>query len=215
MSQFDDNDGYDRDVMDRIQQDSEMEVRKLRNKVAVTIIISCIVALVNYFWFYEDISNWILKPAHRGLSGFFKPDEKLDNARDPGSALHQAAGKGDLDEIEQLLNEGVDIEVKDKLLFTPLHRAAENGNYMAVRLLLDKGANVRAKSKYGVTPLHAAAQRGHTEIVKLLLSRGAKVTDKTLAGDTPMDLAREKGDYDVCKILKDNGDRGPMPEKKN
>ena len=212
MPQFIDNN--DQEVLDGIQRDSDRDVSKLRNKVAVSIIISFIIALINYFWFYEDINNWILKPAHQSLSGFFKPEEKLENAEDPGSALHQAAEKGDLDEIVQLLDEGVDVEVQDKLLFTPLHRAAENGNYMAVRLLLDNGAQVRARNKYGVTPLHAAAQKGHVDVVKLLLSRGAKVTDRTLAGDTPMDLARDKGDYDVCKILKDNGDRGPMPRKK-
>lgn len=214
MSQFIGNDDNDQDVMDRIQRDSDRDISKLRNKVAVTIIISFTIALLNYFWFYEDINNWIFKPAHRGLSGFFKPEEKLENAGDPGSALHQAAEKGNLDEIEQLLGEGADIEIRDKLLFTPLHRAAENGNYMAARLLLDKGAQVKARNKYGVTPLHLAAQKGHADVVKLLLSRGAKVTDKTLAGDTPMDLARAKGDYDVCKILKDNGDRGAMPTKK-
>ncbi len=208
------SDDYGMDFSEKFQRDSDRDVRKFRNKVAVTIIVSFIIALLNYFWFYEDINNWILKPAHRGLSGFFKPDEKLDSARDPGSALHQAAEKGNLDEIENLLNEGVDIEVKDKLLFTPLHRAAENGNYMAVRLLLDKGAQVNAKSKYGVSPLHAAAQKGHADVVKLLLSRGAKLSSRTIAGDTPMDLAREKGLYEVCKVLRDYGDRGLMPQKK-
>ena len=52
-----------------------------------------------------------------------------------------------------LVEEGVDVESKDRDGRTPLWRAAKAGEEAVVRLLLEKGADMESKDKYGHTLL--------------------------------------------------------------
>jgi ankyrin repeat protein len=67
-----------------------------------------------------------------------------------------------------LIEQGADINAKNKNSLTPLHAAAMAGDRDTVALLINKGADVNAKSKDGLTPLHMASQQNHREVVELL-----------------------------------------------
>jgi len=77
----------------------------------------------------------------------------------------QAAGNGDTDLVEILLDQGADIHAASECA---LRRATDNGHTGTVALLLDRGANIHAVNDIA---LRSAAKNGNPETVGLLLSR--------------------------------------------
>ena len=55
--------------------------------------------------------------------------------------------------MKLLLEEGAELETKDKYGRTPLLCAVENGHEAVVELLLEKGAELETKDSYSLTPL--------------------------------------------------------------
>ncbi|KAF5675097.1 ankyrin 3 [Fusarium circinatum] len=84
------------------------------------------------------------------------------------------------------LENGVDIEARDKHGRSPLAIAAENGDTGAVVFLLEKGAEVEAARNGGKTPLMDAAAEGSEECMRLLISGGASVTATDDQGQTAL-----------------------------
>ena len=66
-------------------------------------------------------------------------------------ALFAAIRKGNIVEVERLLNEGVDLDVRYRDGWTPLHEACNQGHPDIVRLLLERGADVGARNRHGDT----------------------------------------------------------------
>ncbi len=109
--------------------------------------------------------------------------------------LHKSCTTGDIEYTRLLLDNGVDIEVKDRYGLTPLHYASMQyaslqRHLIIVKLLLDHGANIEAKSSFNYTCLHHASRNGQTDIVKLLLDRGANTQVKNYHGYTAKQVAR-------------------------
>jgi len=106
--------------------------------------------------------------------------------------LHVAAGEGQMEALELLLNWEADIESKNRVGSTPLHRAASNGQVAAVKKLLENGGNVDATNKSGSTPLHCASYGGFVEIAKLLCEHGASkyIKRPNMTNMSPYDYAK-------------------------
>lgn len=119
--------------------------------------------------------------------------------------LHYAALANDADAVSQLLAEGADPNVADRLGFTPLHFAAQEGAIAAAGLLLAAGAQVDAANSYGNTPLFTAVfnSRGHGELIQLLRRHGADPMHPNNTGQTPAGLARLIANYDVAQFFAD------------
>ena len=79
------------------------------------------------------------------------------------------------EEILKFIEEGANINEKDKYGRTPLQYACCNGYGSVVSILLEKGANVNEKNNGGYTPLNYACLNGHTNIVEILLDNGSEV----------------------------------------
>ena len=90
--------------------------------------------------------------------------------------LIAAAKRGALPEIKRLLDQGAQVNAKDKDEVTPLMLASENGRLDIVQTLLDKGADVNVKDSYGMSALMLASQQaGNLGVVQALLAKGADV----------------------------------------
>ncbi len=118
------------------------------------------------------------------------------------SQLYRAAGRGDIKEVEALLNKGVDVNVKGGggLLndSSALFVASQMGHTDIVKLLLDRGANVNAAhGNMDWTALSGAAWDGNTDVAKLLIERGADI-NRAIAG-----LDRGVGTGNAIEFLKE------------
>jgi len=88
-------------------------------------------------------------------------------------SVHTAAFAGDIQAVNNLIENDVNINAKDANGKTSLHYAAGRGHLHVIKSLLDNGANVDSKDKNGDTALHHAARSGDKETITFFLERGA------------------------------------------
>jgi ankyrin repeat protein len=89
-------------------------------------------------------------------------------------SLLDAAKRGDIAEIKELLKNGADINAKNNDGETALMQAVIFWHKDVCALLLEKGADMEAKDKVGWTPLTRAISYGNADAIKLLLDSGAR-----------------------------------------
>lgn len=87
--------------------------------------------------------------------------------------LQQAAMKGDVKKVQELLDKGANIN--EWKYGTPLMFAASEGKLEVVKLLVSRGADLNAQAKAGWTALGWAAMNGHQEVVDFLIVSGADI----------------------------------------
>lgn len=90
-------------------------------------------------------------------------DPNTVNCRDmdgrESTPLHFAAGYNHLEVVKLLLENGADIEAKDKGCLVPLHNACSYGHYEVAELLIKYGADVNAVDLFNFSPLHEGTGR--------------------------------------------------------
>lgn len=91
-----------------------------------------------------------------------------------GEPLHEAAKKGDMDQINRLIEKGATVDVMDENSNTPLYIAVGQGHKDVVELLILKGANVNAIDNKDRTPLDWANYSRHKDLVELLIRHGGE-----------------------------------------
>lgn len=89
--------------------------------------------------------------------------------------IHIAAESGDLDTVRLMLEQGVDVNLRDRNGNTPLFLASRWGHFQVAQFLVQCGADVNIKCAKGSTPLWAAANKKAIEIIHLLLENGAEM----------------------------------------
>lgn len=150
------------------------------------------------------------------------------------TSLHIAALGDHRKEAEILINQGLDVNARDKYGHTPLffaksaymaqilicggadvnarredggtalHRAARSGIRQVAKTLLQAGADPNIRQN-GSTPLHIAARHGHWTITELLLESHADVDTEDTLGLTALDIAAANGHKSVVKLLERHG----------
>jgi ankyrin repeat protein len=93
-----------------------------------------------------------------------------------GRELFNACTSGDLANVTELLDQGVDVN----WTYTPFRRTAlilacKNGHVEIAKLLLNRGAEINTQDIVGCTALMAASTSGHVAIIQCLLGKAAKV----------------------------------------
>uniref|UniRef100_A0AC34RJ42 Uncharacterized protein n=1 Tax=Panagrolaimus sp. JU765 TaxID=591449 RepID=A0AC34RJ42_9BILA len=116
-----------------------------------------------------------------------------------GIALLEATSRGDIQEVERLLQAKSDPDSHNEDGLTPLHQAAIDNNEQLVRLLLHYNANVNVVDSEGWSPLHAAACCGYIDVVRLLIANGADLLAVNTEGNMPYDICDDEQTLDVIE----------------
>lgn len=120
-------------------------------------------------------------------------------------AFYFAIIKGDISQVESLLQNGIDPNIRDEYGDTPLHVASRWGHVEIVKLLLNYGADPYSENVYGNTPLHIAAFEGKAKVIEEFLIRGIDPDIRNNNGNTPLHEASCRGNIEAIKVLLDYG----------
>ena len=117
-------------------------------------------------------------------------------------SIHEAAMNGLTADIERMIAEGADIDLKDGDGRTPLMYASFNGHSGIMQKLISKDAMVNQSDNYGRTPLMFASSGPYPEAVRLLLKNQAdpNLLDKE-EHFTALMYAAAEGQTEIVKIL--------------
>ncbi|HSE42692.1 MAG TPA: ankyrin repeat domain-containing protein, partial [Acidobacteriota bacterium] len=119
------------------------------------------------------------------------PDSFADKSasKQTSGQLTAAVKENNLTKIENLLQNGVNVNERDASNNTPLMLAASSGFTGAMKVLLDSGAFVTARNIEGKTALMWAASSNQLEAIKLLMTSGAEVDDRNNSDETALMMA--------------------------
>ena len=118
------------------------------------------------------------------------------------AAFIEAAGKGQLDKVRELLAAGAKIDARNGNGYTGLSLAAWRGHAAVVEFLLDSGANPNLANEDNKAPLHwASIDKNRAGIVTALLAKGAKVDGRDKQGFTALMVAAMNNRVDTVEAL--------------
>ena len=83
------------------------------------------------------------------------------------SALCTAAAKGDVEKVKQLLQNGVDVNVKSNGML-PIHYAARFNRVDVIKVLITSGSEIHTTCDKGLTPLRHAEKTNAKEAAQFL-----------------------------------------------
>ena len=130
---------------------------------------------------------------------------------DGASPLHDAASVADISTVKRLIEQGMDVNERDDVGWTPLHYVtyfAYSDSSAVAKLLIANGAVVDTETSAGsgATPLINAAARGRKDLVQTLIAHGADVNRTVTGGHiTPLRAAADAGIPDVVELLLSRG----------
>jgi len=124
------------------------------------------------------------------------------------TALHLAAGRGDLAKVKKLIQNGDDIfSLDSRMGISILHKAIYSGNPEVVEFLLQQGALIDLQSpSNGNTPLHDAIyfkSGNDLRVIRAILAHQPNIAIKNRAGLAPLDSAKVLKDDDVIRVLQE------------
>ena len=116
--------------------------------------------------------------------------------------LFYSIRKGEIKEVELLLDKGVDVHADDRVGWPPMVRAADYGQLAIVQTLLARGADPLKGTIGNRLPLHFAAEGGYVAIVSLLLKQPSVDPNlKDYTGQTALFKAANNGHHEVVELL--------------
>ncbi len=119
-----------------------------------------------------------------------------------GETLHEAAGRGDMIRVIQILDGGAKLNGFDGNGNTALEVAVERKQVEIVRYLLERKAGVDAYEPHkGTRPLTAAVSSNNLAMVKLLVAAGANVNASADEFQPPLEVAVINGNLEIVRYL--------------
>jgi ankyrin repeat protein len=125
--------------------------------------------------------------------------------------LMKAIALGNVDEVKQNLDPGVELEATDSWHRTPWLLAIQTGDVRKAQLLLDYGSDPDARGRLGKPSIFYAISNAHHEMLQWLLDQGADPEQHDDTGTSALIEAAEYGDPIAVDILLAHGaivDRG-------
>jgi Ankyrin repeats (3 copies) len=117
--------------------------------------------------------------------------------------IFQLVMNGTPQDVQELIDQGADVNARDAENSTPLMSAAKyNDKSDVVAILLKAGARVNDENDYGWTALMYAAQFNYNpQVVEVLIKAGANVNVKNQQGETALAMATSVGVAEIVTEL--------------
>lgn len=120
--------------------------------------------------------------------------------------IFSASRTGNLARVKELVESGVDVNVKGNDGKPLLILAVIKNHIDIVKYLVEKGAHVNAKDDEGMTVLMYATANNRVDIAKYLVEKGANVNAKSdEQGITSLMIAAHNNRIDILKYLVEKG----------
>jgi ankyrin repeat protein len=129
----------------------------------------------------------------------------VSNKESEAYKFFEAIIDNEIDQIEKMLNEGTDINIKDDVGGTAIFYATYFANIELIEFLMNKGANINLSDKAGNTPFIHAAIQGDLELVKFLHSKEANINHINNFNENALFLAIENKNSNLSNFLIDLG----------
>ena len=120
-------------------------------------------------------------------------DKHGKTGKSGNTPLHKAAQYGHATVVAELINHGLDVNLRNDDGYTGLHLACMNGKLESARQLLCLGADRNVVGGvWASSPLHLACIEGNRDIIKLLVEKGANKSQPDGIGRLPFDYIKNK-----------------------
>ncbi|KAJ9591792.1 hypothetical protein L9F63_001609, partial [Diploptera punctata] len=118
------------------------------------------------------------------------------------SPLMKAAEFAHFEVVKFLIDQGSEVNARNKDGYTALSLAARTGEPNVVELLLQNGADVNTSGGwYNRTPLMLSAEYGHHKVANLLIDHGTAINARDEGGYTALSIAARKGRVKIVQLL--------------
>lgn len=124
----------------------------------------------------------------------------LEDARGK-TALWHACGEGHELIVRSLLEQGANVDKRDRWGQSPLAAAVERDHVAVARLLIESEADVNAAEFGGRTALLYSCQQGNESLVRMLIERGADINQ----GPSALVAALAKKHKTIAQLLVERG----------
>lgn len=129
-------------------------------------------------------------------------NEVQEDASEFGKKLRESVNSGNVDQVRQMLADGVNVDYVDDDSMTPLQHAAYKGNLELCEMLLAHGADVNYSAhENGYTPLMFAALSGKKDVVRILLEHDACVGLVNSVQRTAAQMAAFIGQHEIVSLI--------------
>ncbi|CAG9986134.1 unnamed protein product [Clonostachys byssicola] len=116
--------------------------------------------------------------------------------------LYSAVSARDLNLVQQLVEQGADINLKDENQLTALMLASRHGDVDTILYLIGQGADIDAYSSNSkVTALLIAVKAGRRNVVRLLVEKGADISATDRSGWTVLHFACQRNYLALARFL--------------
>ena len=115
--------------------------------------------------------------------------------------LIAAAGRGDIETVKKLMEEGADIHASNASGVTPLIAAAYQNHVDVAELLIDAGADVNVQDSTQQSAYLISTSDGFLELLQLTLANGADVRSLDSYNGTGLIRAADRGHVEIIAEL--------------
>jgi len=128
--------------------------------------------------------------------------EVENDAGDYGKKLRESVNSGNVDQVRQILADGVNVDYVDEDGMTALQHAAYKGNLELCEMLLSHGSDVNYSAhENGYTALMFAALSGKKDVVRVLLEHDACVGLVNTVQRTAAQMAAFIGQHEIVSLI--------------
>jgi ankyrin repeat protein/L-ascorbate metabolism protein UlaG (beta-lactamase superfamily) len=157
--------------------------------------------------FSQDIFTAVDEGNLEAVKKLLDKDPELLSQRNADllTPLNLAAGNGQVEMVDFLLQKGADPSIGDRENSQPIHLAALNGHIPVVDILLAKKVDIDSKDDNLMTPLLFAASRGQVDMTRHLVALGADVKAKNINGFGGLLMAAISGNTELVRLFVEKG----------